>query len=109
MSLLDNLNKYHKKPENASPKGRINLTGTCFSCGTNAPLNTGLFKFLPAYVELAPHYRDRVGKDVCFSCLPPQVQTMMLTSQNQFSNTVTASKKNSYIDELFAEIFKSEK
>lgn len=102
MSLLDNLNKYHKSPENANPKGKINLSRPCESCGNNVPMNTGLFRFLPVYAEVAPWYKDRVGKNVCFSCLPPEVQ-------NQISgNVVTASKKNSYIDELFAEIFKSE-
>ena len=102
MSLLDNLNKYHNKPENANPKGKINLSRPCESCGNNVPLNTGLFRFLPVYAEVAPWYKDRIGKNVCFSCLPPEVQ-------NQISgNVVTASKKNSYIDELFAEIFKSE-
>ena len=102
MSLLDNLNKYHNKPENANPKGKINLSRPCESCGNNVPMNTGLFRFLPIYAEVTPWFKDRVGKNVCFSCLPPEVR-------NQISgNIVTASKNNSYIDELFAELFKGE-
>ena len=46
MSLLDNLNKYHKNPENAKPKGKINLSRSCESCGNVLPLNTGLFRAL---------------------------------------------------------------
>ena len=68
MSLLDNLNKYHKNPENAKPKGKINLSRSCESCGNVLPLNTGLFRFLPVYAETAPWYKDRIGKNVCFSC-----------------------------------------
>ena len=103
MSLLNNLNQYHNKPENAKPTGKINLSRPCETCGNNVPLNTGLFRFLPVYAETAPWYSDRIGKNVCFSCLPPEVQMQMS------GNTVTASVKNSYIDELFIEIFKSEK
>ena len=90
------------RPEKAKTKGKINLSKSCESCGNIVPLNAGLFRFLPTYAEMAPWFKDRVGKSVCFSCLPPEVQ-------NQLSgNIVTASKNNSYVDELFIEIFKSE-
>ena len=100
MSLLDNLNKYHKNPENAKPKVKINLSRSCESCVNVLPLNTGLFRFLPVYAETAPWYKDRIGKNVCFSCLPPEVQ-------NQLSSNITTASKKSYVDDLFVEIFKS--
>jgi hypothetical protein len=56
---------------------------------------------LPQYVEYANWQQDRVGKKVCISCLPPQIQKQ-LTEKN-----VTASK-NDYIDNLFSEIFKAD-
>ena len=102
MSLLNDINTYHNKPEKAKTKGKINLSKSCESCGNIVPLNTGLFRFLPVYAEAAPWYKDRIGKSVCFSCLPPEVQKQMS------NNVVTASKRDSYVDKLFAEIFKSE-
>jgi hypothetical protein len=56
---------------------------------------------LPQYAEYASWQQDRVGKKVCISCLPPQIQKQ-LTEKN-----VTASK-NDYIDNIFSEIFRAE-
>jgi hypothetical protein len=56
---------------------------------------------LPQYVEYANWQQDRVGKKVCISCLPPQIQKQLT------EKTVNASK-NDYIDNLFSEIFKAD-
>ena len=84
-----------------APKQKINLMRQCEVCMAQVPMNSGLFFYLPQYVEYANWQQDRVGKKVCISCLPPQIQKQ-LTEKN-----VTASK-NDYIDSLFSEIFKAD-
>jgi hypothetical protein len=65
------------------------------------PMNSGLFFYLPQYAEYADWQKDRIGKKVCISCLPPQIQKQLT------EKTVSASK-NDYIDNLFSEIFKAD-
>ena len=84
-----------------APKQKINLMRQCEVCMAQVPMNSGLFFYLPQYTEYANWQQDRVGKKVCISCLPPQIQKQ-LTEKN-----VTASK-NDYIDNLFSEIFKAD-
>ena len=84
-----------------APKQKINLMRQCEVCMAQVPMNSGLFFYLPQYVEYASWQQDRVGKRVCISCLPPQIQKQ-LTEKN-----VTASK-NDYIDNLFSEIFRAD-
>jgi hypothetical protein len=73
----------------------------CEVCMSQVPMNSGLFFYLPQYVEYANWQQDRVGKRVCISCLPPQIQKQLT------EKTVNASK-NDYIDNLFSEIFKAD-
>ena len=84
-----------------APKQKINLMRQCEVCMAQVPMNSGLFFYLPQYVEYANWQKDRVGKKVCISCLPPQIQKQLT------ERTVNASK-NDYIDNLFAEIFKAD-
>ena len=100
MNPIDSMKSYHTVPQNA-PKQKINLMRQCEVCMAQVPMNSGLFFYLPQYAEYASWQKDRVGKKVCISCLPPQIQKQ-LTEKN-----VTASK-NDYIDNLFSEIFKAD-
>ncbi len=84
-----------------APKQKINLMRQCEVCMAQVPMNSGLFFYLPQYTEYANWQQDRVGKKVCISCLPPQIQKQ-LSEKN-----VTASK-NDYIDNLFSEIFRAD-
>jgi hypothetical protein len=94
------MNRYDKAPQNA-PKQKINLMRQCEVCMAQVPMNSGLFFYLPQYTEYASWQQDRVGKRVCISCLPPQIQKQLT------EKTVNASK-NDYIDNLFSEIFKAD-
>ena len=100
MNPIDSMKSYHTVPQNA-PKQKINLMRQCEVCMSQVPMNSGLFFYLPQYVEYASWQQDRVGKRVCISCLPPQIQKQLT------EKTVNASK-NDYIDNLFAEIFKAD-
>ena len=98
MNPIDSMKSYHNLPETA-PKQKINLMRQCEVCMTQVPMNSGLFHYMPEYVQYAPWQNDRIGKKVCISCLPPQVQKQLQK---------TASIQNDYIDSLFVEIFKAD-
>jgi hypothetical protein len=100
MNPIDSMNRYDQAPQNA-PKQKINLMRQCEVCMAQVPMNSGLFFYLPQYTEYANWQQDRVGKRVCISCLPPQIQKQLT------EKTVNASK-NDYIDNLFSEIFKAD-
>ena len=98
MNPIDQMKSYHNLPENA-PKQKINLMRQCEVCFNQVPMNSGLFYYMPEYAQYATWQQDRVGKRVCISCLPPQIQ-------KQFQKT--ASVEDNYIDNLFIEIFKAD-
>lgn len=92
---LPQIKDYIKSREPASqPKV---LGRQCDSCGTLTPYSS-LRLYTKDLLQYAPfNQEDRVGKMVCPRCLPPVLA-------NSKSNVVVASK----IDQLFAEIFKSD-
>ena len=101
MNRTSQIRSFVKNTTQGTPKPKINLVGHCPICKSEVPMNSGLFYYLPEYVQYADWQKDRVGLKVCISCLPPQIQ-------KQLSEKTVNASKNDFIDNLFSEIFKAD-